>query len=107
MGAKRAGKDAAEQKRAIESIPEQLDPRFYVREDGALCWGGDCLVIKPDGKDLRITINEENCGGLAFEAYGKAIEETIGRGGKTIYEVPAKIDRQEDTKPKKARQRQE
>jgi hypothetical protein len=68
------------------------DERFWIREDGALCWGAGCLVIKPDGKDLRITVNEESCGGLALEAYGKLIEDTIGKGGKTVYEVPAKIE---------------
>jgi len=70
-----------------------MDERFWVREDGALCWGGGCLVVKPDGKDLRITVNDELCGGLALEAYGKLIEDTIGKGGKTVYEVPGKIER--------------
>lgn len=92
MDTEHIGETDTEQQRAIESIPEKVDARFYVREDGALCFGDECLVIKPDGKDLRITVNDEKCGGLALEAWGKAIEKTIGKGGKTVYEVPGVIE---------------
>ena len=79
------------------------DKRFTVREDGALCWGDGCLVVKQDGKNLRISIDESVCGELALEAYGKVIQDTIGKGGKTVYEVPAKIEREEPPKPKPKR----
>jgi hypothetical protein len=72
---------------------DELPLGFWVREDGALCWGNECLVVKPEGKDLRFTINEEKCGSVALDKYRDLIEETIGHGGKTIYEVPAKVDR--------------
>jgi hypothetical protein len=85
------GKQPAKQP-GIEDIPGTLDNRFWIREDGALCWGDGCLVIKPEGKDLRIKVDGSKCGGLALEAYGKAIEDTIGKGGQTIYEVPARIE---------------
>ncbi len=78
------------------------DSRFWIREDGALCWGDGCLVVKPEGKDLRFSIDESKCGELAMEAYGELIEKTIGKGGKTIYEVPGKIDREPET-PKKGK----
>jgi len=93
MDTKPSGEIDNEQQRAIESIPEKVDARFYIREDGALCFGDECLIIKPEGKDLRITVNDENCGGLALEAWGKAIEKTIGKGGKTVYEVPGVIEK--------------
>jgi len=69
---------------------------FWVREDGALCYGDECLVFKPEGKDLRIIIDDTKCGELAAEAYIGLIDKTIGKGGKTVFEVPAKIDRSEE-----------
>lgn len=92
MAKESSGKSDKEQKRAIESIPDKVDSRFWVREDGALCWGDGCLVIKPEGNDLRIRVDDSKCGTLALEAFGKTITDTIGKGGKTIYEVPAKIE---------------
>ena len=70
------------------------DNRFWIREDGALCWGDGCLIARQDGKDLRISIDDSVCGDLALEAYGGLIEKTIGKGGKTIFEVPGKIERE-------------
>ena len=76
---------------------------FRVREDGALCWGDGCLVIKPEGKDLRISINESECSQDALEAYRQTVDGTIGHGGKTIYEVPGKIVNDEEPKGKSAK----
>lgn len=77
-----------------KQIEQELPDGFWVREDGALCWGNECLVVKPEGKDLRFTVNEDKCGGLALAAYRELIDKTIGKGGKTIYEVPAEIERE-------------
>lgn len=91
MGGKQSGQDPVARNDAVENLPDG----FRVREDGAICWGLDCLVIKPEGKDLRITVDGSKCGSAALAAYGDLIEKTIGKGGKTVYEVPAVIKRED------------
>lgn len=91
MGGKPNGQDAGAKDGAVEGLPSG----FRIRADGAICWGNDCLVIKPEGKDLRIVLDGSKCGSSALEAYGDLIEKTIGKGGKTVYEVPAVIKKEE------------
>lgn len=75
------------------SSPEGIPSGFRLRDDGALCYGDDCLIFKPEGKDLRITVDGSRCGSAALEAYGELLERTLGKGGKTIFETPARIQR--------------
>lgn len=66
----------------------------WVREDGAICVGAECMVIKPntEGKELTIEIAPDKCGELTGEALADAIYKTIGRGGTTTFKVKGKIE---------------
>ena len=65
----------------------------WIREDGAVCFGNECLVLKPapDGKDLEVEISPTKCGELHAEAIRAAIFDTIGRGGSTTFKIKGEL----------------
>lgn len=76
-----------------EQADKALPLGIRIEEDGSIVFGNGCLIIKPDGKDVRVKIDDSLCGELTAEAYRDLIERTVGKGGKTLYEVPAKIEK--------------
>jgi len=69
----------------------------WVREDGALCIGNECMVIKPreGSKDLDIEISPDRCGETVAEIFADTIYKTIGRGGATHFKVKSELERKE------------
>ena len=65
------------------------ESRVWVRGDGAVCFGDECVVVKPsgDGNDLTVEINPDACGQAAGEAITRHLIETVGRGGSTQFKV--------------------
>jgi len=59
---------------------------FWVREDGALCWGNECIVINPD-KDGNIDVEINKNRGCDVHAFAEAIGKTVGKGGRTHYRI--------------------
>jgi len=59
---------------------------FWVREDGALCWGNECVVINPD-KDGNIDVEINKNRGCDVHAFAEAIGRTVGKGGRTTYRI--------------------
>jgi len=59
---------------------------FWVREDGALCWGNECVVINPD-KDGNIDVEINKNRGCDVHAFAEAIGKTVGKGGRTHYRI--------------------
>jgi len=59
---------------------------FWVREDGALCWGNECVVINPD-RDGNIDVEINRNRGCDVHAFADAIGETVGKGGRTHYRI--------------------
>jgi len=59
---------------------------FWVREDGALCWGNECVVINPD-KDGNIDVEINKNRGCDVHAFAEAVGKTIGKGGRTNYRI--------------------
>jgi hypothetical protein len=56
------------------------DPRVWVREDGAVCFG-DCVTIKPDSTGaLNLTIDPSSCGSEAGEVILEHLIKTAGKG---------------------------
>jgi len=92
----------AEQERIEKAVPvgieKDLPVGIRIEQDGSIIFGNGCLIVKPDGKDLRIKIDDTLCGELTARAYLGLLQQTIGKGGKTLYEVPAKIEEQPDEK---------
>ena len=59
---------------------------FWVRDDGALCWGNECVVINPDKNgDIEVEINRNR--GCDVNAFANAVGETVSKGGRTVYRV--------------------
>jgi len=59
---------------------------FWVRDDGALCWGNQCVVINPD-KDGNIDVEINRNKGCDVNAFADAIGKTVAKGGRTHYRV--------------------
>jgi len=59
---------------------------FWVREDGALCWGNECVVINPD-KDGNIDVEINKNRGCDVHTFAEAVGKTIGKGGRTNYRI--------------------
>jgi hypothetical protein len=57
------------------------DERVWVRDDGAVCFGDECVVIKT-GKDgtLDLTIQPDACGPTAGSAILEHLIKSAGKG---------------------------
>jgi len=57
------------------------DARVWVRDDGAVCFGDECVVVKPDADGaLNLTVNPDACGQQAGEAILTHLIRTAGKG---------------------------
>lgn len=81
-----------------EAITEDKNNLIWVRGDGALCVGDECIVIKqePGTKNLDIDIAPSKCGEETAEVLLNTILKTIGKGGNTRFTV--KSDFVDDSK---------
>jgi len=92
MVEKRRGKGSATTVRNIKKQVRKAAGRnksgddFWVREDGALCWGNECIVINPD-KDGNIDVEINKNRGCDVHAFAEAIGKTVGKGGRTHYRI--------------------
>lgn len=76
-----------------ERVEKALPGGIRIEEDGSLNFGDGCLIIKPDGQDIRVKVSKSKCGEEMAAAYRDLIEATVGKGGKTVYEVEAEIEK--------------
>ncbi len=78
-------------KKVGENYGEVAGRFAYVREDGAVCFGDECVVIKPqDNGKLNISVKPSKCG----EDTGKVILDylikTAGKG--VVIEIPSEVE---------------
>ena len=53
----------------------------WIREDGAVCFGNECVVIKPeDSGGLLLQIKPDQCGGDAGAVILEHLLKTAGKG---------------------------
>jgi len=80
---------------AVNSIKKQVrkaaggsksGDQFWVRSDGALCWGNECVIITPN-KNGNIDIEINRNRGCDVSTFADAIGNTISKGGETVYRV--------------------
>jgi len=92
MVEKRRGKGATAAVRDIKKQVRKAAGRnksgddFWVRDDGALCWGNECIVINPD-KDGNIDVEINKNRGCDVNRFADAIGRTVGKGGRTHYRI--------------------
>jgi len=59
---------------------------FWVRDDGALCWGNECVVINPDKNgNIDVEINKNR--GCDVNRFAEAIAKTVSNGGDTVFRI--------------------
>jgi len=82
-----------------EAVTGDLQDRgapVWIREDGAICIGAECIVIKPraDSRDLDIEISPDRCGEAVADEFADVIYKTIGRGGATHFKVKSELEKE-------------
>jgi hypothetical protein len=97
---KRQGDESAShrsQDKVIEDAVEAGGGAVWIREDGALCIGNECMVIKrrTDSRDLDIEIKPDRCGEAIANQFADTIYKTIGRGGATHFKVQSELEGKE------------
>lgn len=70
----------------------------WVNERGEICIGSECfnIAIKPDGDEVIVRVDRNKCA-ADLEPFIDTIFNTIGKGGRTVYESVSRV------KPKGAR----
>ena len=76
MGASRSLKDEVD-----KALGEGRSDFVWIRDDGAVCFGDECVVISRNEKqDLDITVKPDKCGTIAGEAILDHIVRSAGKG---------------------------
>jgi hypothetical protein len=78
---------------ATSPTPEDRGSLVWVREDGAICVGDECIVIKRETgtKNLDIDIAPTKCGEATGEMLLEHLLKTVGRGGNTRFTVKSDL----------------
>jgi len=65
-----------------KALGEGSSDLVWVREDGAVCFGDECVVISRDkeSSDLNLTVKPDRCGALAGEAILDHLIRSAGKG---------------------------
>ena len=63
------------------SLGDGGDAAIWVREDGAICFGNECVVIKPgEGGALDMEVKPDRCGAEAGTVILDHLIKTAGKG---------------------------
>ena len=79
------------QAKALEAAAKSGAGIAWIREDGAVCFGDECAVLKPteDGK-LGLTIRPNKCGEETGRILLDYLVKTAGKG--VQIEIPAEVE---------------
>lgn len=72
----------------------------WTRDDGAICVGNECIVIKrvEGSKDLDIDIAPTKCGETTASMLVDTLLKTIGKGGNTRFTIKSELEVEGDVK---------
>jgi hypothetical protein len=57
------------------------DRRVWVRQDGAVCFGDECVILKPESDGaLRLEIHPDACGEQAGSVIIEHLIKSVGKG---------------------------
>ncbi|MBA7590174.1 hypothetical protein ES708_32282 [subsurface metagenome] len=63
----------------------------WIRDDGAVCFGDECVVIKPNDKGkLQLTVKPTRCGELTGQVLLDYLIKTAGKG--VVIEIPSEVE---------------
>ena len=91
-------------KQAVEAVEKRAIDVAWVRADGAICFGNECVVIKPEpgGKNLDVEIKPSECGEETGNILLQHLIGTVGKGGNTRFTVKSDFQDERDVKTDKA-----
>ena len=74
-----------------EAIGKDRAGAVWIRKDGAVCFGDECVVLKPnqDGS-LLLQVDPSSCGQVAGEVILEHLIKTAGKG--VTIQIPAQVD---------------
>jgi hypothetical protein len=86
---------AGAQSKALEAAAKSGAGFAWVREDGAVCFGDECAVLKPteNGK-LGLTIKPTKCGNETGRVLLDYLIKTAGKG--VQIEIPSEVEGKEE-----------
>ncbi|MBA7555754.1 hypothetical protein ES705_48438 [subsurface metagenome] len=93
----KADDTARAQAKALETAAKSGAGFAWIREDGAVCFGDECAVLKPteQGK-LGLTIKPSRCGEETGKVLLDYLIKTAGKG--VQIEIPSEVDEAETRK---------
>ncbi len=79
------------QAKALEAAAKSGAGFAWIREDGAVCFGDECAVLKPtaDGK-LGLTVRPNKCGEQTGKILLEYLIKTAGKG--VQIEIPSEVE---------------
>jgi len=76
--------------KALEAATESGASLAWIREDGAICFGDECAVLKPtDEGKLGLTIKPSKCGEQQGRLLLDYLIRTAGKG--VVIEIPSEV----------------
>jgi len=89
-GSKTADSARAKAK-ALEAAAKSGAGFAWVREDGAVCFGDECAILKPNeqGK-LQLTVKPSKCGEETGRVLLDYLVKTAGKG--VVIEIPSEVE---------------
>ena len=77
--------------KALEAAAESGAGFAWIREDGAVCFGDECAVLKPNeqGK-LQLTVKPSKCGEETGRVLLDYLYRTAGKG--VVIEIPSEVE---------------
>ena len=83
---------ASTQEEALEFAGKTGVGFGWIREDGAVCFGDECVVIQPNDKGkLQLTIKPTKCGELTGQVLLDYLIKTAGKG--VVIEIPSEVEK--------------
>jgi len=89
-GSKAANTTGAKAK-ALEAAAKSGAGFAWIREDGAICFGDECAVLKPnDQGKLHLTVKPTRCGEETGRVLLDYLMRTAGKG--VVIEIPSELE---------------
>ena len=74
-----------------EAVGKGRDSFVWIREDGAVCFGDECVAIKPqESGKLLITVKPDRCGAEQGSVILDHLIRTAGKG--VVLEIPSEVE---------------
>jgi hypothetical protein len=64
---------------------------YYIDELGRVCYGNECLKVTMDDERKEIVLNIKPGAKCNIDPFVKQIQETLGKGARTVYEVESEV----------------